>query len=145
MLERDTSSPWESFRQRRRISAQGALAMWRLRATLGGPRGWQFISRKFLRWLTLIPLALLLFSSAMLAGRPFFGLILGVQLVFYVLALMGLILAISGRSGGRLVSVPLYIILGGASTLVGVIDAMRGRGFAVWEIPALSRRGKVTT
>lgn len=145
VLERDTSSPWESFKQRRRISAQGALAMWRLRSSLGGLRGWQFISRKFLRWLTLIPLALLLFSSVMLARRPLFGVFVGLQTIFYISALAGLILAILGRSGGRLVSVPLYVLLGGASTLVGVVDACRGRGFAVWEIPTLSRGGKVTT
>lgn len=145
VLERDTSSPWESFKQRRRISAQGALAMWRLRSTLGGVRGWQFISRKFLRWLTLIPMALALVASAMLARNPFFAAALGLQLIFYAAAIAGLILAVNGRSGGRLVSVPLYVLLGGASTLVGFIDTCRGKGFAVWEIPTLSRRGKVTT
>ena len=145
VLERDTSSPRESFKQRRRISAQGALAMWRLRSTLGGLRGWQFVSRKFLRWLTLIPMALALLASAMLARDPFFAAILGFQVIFYAAAFAGLILAASGRSGGRLVSVPLYVLLGGASTLAGVIDACRGRGFAVWEIPTLSRGGKVAT
>lgn len=145
VLERDTSSPWESFAQRRRISAQGAMAMWRLRSTLAGRRGWQFISRKFLRWLTLIPLSLLVVSSAVLARNPVFGAFLGLQLIFYAAASAGLLLAISGRSAGRLVSVPLYVLLGGASTLVGVIDACRGRGFAVWEIPTLSRGGNVPT
>jgi cellulose synthase/poly-beta-1,6-N-acetylglucosamine synthase-like glycosyltransferase len=145
VLERDTSSLWESFEQRRRISAQGALAMWRLRNMLGPLRGWQFISRKFLRWLTLLPLAMVLISTAVLAGNHLFAVALAFQLIFYAAALAGLILALSGRSGSRLVSVPLYILLGGASTLVGLVDACRGRGFAVWEIPTLSRRGKVRT
>jgi len=144
VLERDTSSPWESFNQRRRISAQGALAMWRLRSSLSGLRAWQFTSRKFLRWLTLVPLAIVLLCSVMLATRPFFAVTLGLQAIFYIAALAGLVLAMSGKSGSRFVSVPLYIVLGGASTLAGVIDACRGRGFAVWDIPALSRGRNVS-
>ncbi|HEV2178529.1 MAG TPA: glycosyltransferase family 2 protein [Terriglobia bacterium] len=139
VFEKDTVSPWESFEQRRRISAQGMLGMWKLRSTLGGLRGWQFVSRKFLRWLTLVPLALLLVSSASLAATPLFALALAIQLVFYGMALAGLLIAAAGRSSNRWVSVPFYVVLGSASTLAGVFDACRGRRFAVWEIASLSR------
>lgn len=139
VFEKDTASPWESFQQRRRISAQGMLGMWTLRSTLGGLRGWQFVSRKFLRWLTLIPLALLLVSSASLAGAPLFALALAVQLVFYGMALAGLMIAVAGRGGNRWLSIPFYVVLGSASTLAGVFDTCRGRRFAVWEVASLSR------
>lgn len=138
-LERDTSSPWESFAQRRRIAAQGLLGMWRLRHTLRGLRAWQFISRKFLRWLTLVPLLLILIAAAKLASGRSLVLILLVEATFLVLALVGLLAALRGRRGGRLVSIPFYVLLGSAATFTGVLDACRGRRFAVWETPALSR------
>jgi len=139
VFEKDTRSPWESFRQRRRISAQGVLAMWKLRGSLSWLSGWQFVSRKLLRWLTLIPLVWVTVSALALSGRPVFAAILMLQVVFYGLALVGLSLALSGRSAGRYISVPFYVLLGSLSTLVGVVDACLGRRFAVWEIPKLSR------
>jgi hypothetical protein len=115
------------------------LAMWKLRGSLSWLSGWQFISRKLLRWLTLIPLAWVTVSALALSGRPVFAVILMLQVVFYGLALAGLSLALSGRSAGRYISVPFYVLLGSLSTLVGVVDACLGRRFAVWEIPKLSR------
>lgn len=137
--ERDTSSPWESFSQRRRIAAQGFLAMWRLRQTLQGLRGWQFISRKFLRWLTLVPLLLILVAAAKLASGRLLIPVLAAEAAFWVPALVGFLAALMGRRGGRLVSIPFYVLLGSAATFTGVVDACRGRRFAVWETPALSR------
>ena len=137
--ERDTSSPWESFAQRRRIASQGLLAMWRLRKTLHGLRGWQFVSRKFLRWLTIVPMLLLLIAAVGLARERWLALVLIFELSFFVLALAGLFAALKGRKGGPLISVPFYILLGSAATFTGFLDACRGRRFAVWETPALSR------
>jgi cellulose synthase/poly-beta-1,6-N-acetylglucosamine synthase-like glycosyltransferase len=139
VIEKETSSPREEFARRRRICAQGILAMWKLRRTLRGLRGWQFVSHKFLRWLTLIPLALLLVSSAPLGGGPVFRLLLSLQLLFYLLALAGLLLTLAGKRANRVVSGLLFILLGSAGALAGVVDACLGRRFAVWEIPALSR------
>lgn len=138
-LERDTSSPWESFAQRRRISAQGLLGMWRLRRTLRGLRGWQFVSRKFLRWLTLVPILLILIAALKVAPGQLFIPVVLVEATFFALALAGLVAALMGRRGGRLVSIPFYVLLGSAATFAGVLDACRGRKFAVWETPALSR------
>ncbi len=145
VVEKDTRSPWESFNQRRRISAQGMLAMWKLRHMLDGMRGWQFVSRKFLRWLTLVPLGLVVLSTSWLASRPLFGILLVLQVIFYGLALTGLILALNGRGAGRFFSVPFYVLLGSVSTFAGILDACLGRRFEVWEIPTLSRgRGDTT-
>lgn len=143
-FEKDTSSPWESFKQRRRISAQGMLAMWKLRGTLRGLRGWQFVSRKFLRWLTIVPLLIAL-AAVMALGGPFFRAILVLQVVFYLGALLGLTLSFRKHDSGGFLSVPFYVVLSSLATLVGVIDACLGKRFAVWEIPTLSRGGDGTT
>jgi len=145
VFEKDTRSPMESFNQRRRIAAQGMLAIWKLRSLLNGMRGWQFGSRKFLRWLTLLPLTFVTISTFALCSSPVFRAIMILQLAFYGLALAGLVLTLIGRSAGRLVSVPFYALLGSLSTLVGVIDACLGRRFAVWDIPTLSRGRDQTT
>lgn len=137
--EKPTHSPWEEFARRRRTCAQGMLAMWTLRETLHGLRGWQFFSRKFLRWLTLVPLLLVLFSTIGLASSPLFAALLGLQGVFYGLAATGLVLALFGRRGGRLVSVPFHLMIVNVAGLVGVVDTCTGRRFQVWDIATLSR------
>lgn len=143
-FERDTSSAWESFKQRRRISAQGMLAMWKLRGTLRGLRGWQFVSRKFLRWLTIVPLLLALVTVITLGG-PFYRSVLALQVLFYLGALFGFVLSLRKHDSGGFVSVPFYVVLSSLAALVGVIDACLGKRFAVWEIPTLSRGGDGTT
>jgi cellulose synthase/poly-beta-1,6-N-acetylglucosamine synthase-like glycosyltransferase len=143
--EKDTSSPQEEFARRRRICGQGLLAMWKFRRTLRGLRAWQFVSHKFLRWLTVVPLVLLLISSAALAGRPFFALVLTFQLVFYALAMVGWALARTGRKAGQAFSIPFFVMLGSVAAFVGVVDTCLGRRFAVWEVPTLSRGGEERT
>lgn len=137
--EKDTSSPREEFSRRRRICAQGLLATWRLRTSLINARGWQMVSRKLLRWLTLVPLALLFLLSIRLAAYPFFTVVLWLQGLFYLLAGIGWLQTVSGRSPGSLVSIPFYVVLVAVAGLVGVVDALRGRRFAVWDISAASR------
>jgi cellulose synthase/poly-beta-1,6-N-acetylglucosamine synthase-like glycosyltransferase len=137
--ERAAGSPREEFARRRRICAQGLLGMWRLRHTLPGLRGWQFLSRKFLRWLVLIPMAAILLASACLTSSALFASLLALQGLFYLLALIGWLLARSGRGLGRVVSVPFYIVLVAVAGFVGALDACLGRRFHVWEVATLSR------
>ena len=139
-FERDTTSPLEEFRRRRRMCAQGMLAMMTMPGALRGLRGWQFLSHKFLRWTSLIPMLMVLFSSAVLARNSFFfASLLALQAVFYGVAAVGLARAIADRPATRLMAVPFYVVLGVAGALVGVVDSLRGKRFDVWEIPSLSR------
>lgn len=138
-VEPAAGSAREEFARRRRICAQGALGMWRLRSTLSGLRGWQFLSRKLLRWLVLVPMGLILVASAGLASSAGFAVLLGLQGIFYLAALAGWILARYGRHPGRLLSLPFYIVLVAVAGFTGVLDACRGRRFHVWEVAALSR------
>jgi cellulose synthase/poly-beta-1,6-N-acetylglucosamine synthase-like glycosyltransferase len=139
-VEPAAGSPREEFRRRRRICAQGLLGMWRLRHTLRGLRGWQFVSRKFLRWLVLAPMAMILLSSAVLAveSAVFLGL-LALQAAFYAMALVAWARSRRGHRGSRLLALPFYVVLVGVAGLIGIFDACRGRRFHVWEVAALSR------
>jgi cellulose synthase/poly-beta-1,6-N-acetylglucosamine synthase-like glycosyltransferase len=137
--EVDTSSPSEEFARRRRICAQGMLAMWRLRATLRGWRGWQFVSHKLLRYLTLVPLLLVLFASVVLRREPMFAAMLMLQAVFYGAAAYGFVSTFLHWKSGKLVAAPFYIVFGSIGAVAGILDACRGRRFDVWEIPKLSR------
>lgn len=137
--EVDTSSPREEFARRRRICAQGMLAMWRLRATLRGRRGWQFFSHKLLRYLTLVPLLLVLCSTVVLRREPLFAAMLMLQAVFYGAALYGFVSTFLGWKSGKLIAAPFYIVFGSIGAVAGIVDACRGRRFDVWATPALSR------
>jgi biofilm PGA synthesis N-glycosyltransferase PgaC len=138
-FERATRSLKQEFDRRRRICAQGALGAWRLRRCLGGLRGWQFLSRKVLRWLGAIPLAFLLLSSALLARHALFATFFGVQLFFYGLAAAGWWRVRRGRQTPQALSLPLFFTLGHAAALTGVVESCLGRRFRTWEIPTLSR------
>lgn len=140
VFERDTTSPLEEFRRRRRMCAQGMLAMMTMPEMLRGLRGWQFFSHKFLRWTSFVPMLMVLVSSAALARNSFFfALLLGLQVIFYGLAAVGLAKAVADRPVARLIAVPFYVVLGVVGALVGVVDSLQGRRFDVWEIPSLSR------
>ncbi|MGC1105059.1 MAG: glycosyltransferase [Candidatus Acidiferrales bacterium] len=138
-LEKAMRSSREEFNRKRRICGQGVLGFWRLRRCLRGFRAWQFISRKVLRWLSLVPMAGILLASAMLWHRPFFTLLLALQVVFYILALAGWTLNLRDRQGGAIFTMPFYFLLVNLAAVIGVFQACTGRRFAVWEVAVLSR------
>ena len=122
------------------MCAQGMTAMFVLRGVFGGLRGWQFVSHKLLRWLSLIPMAAALVSSVALGGESaLYAGALIVQAIFYGMAAAGLAMAVAGRDVARIVSVPFYVMLGLVAAQIGVFDAVIGRQFDVWESAAMSR------
>jgi cellulose synthase/poly-beta-1,6-N-acetylglucosamine synthase-like glycosyltransferase len=140
VFERETSSPLEEFARRRRISAQGMLAMIRLRRTMRGLRGWQFASHKFLRWLSAVPMLTVWIGSAAVAPESrIFAVFFAMQTLFYLLGGIALALTWSGRQVPKICAVPFYVLLGAVSSLFGVAECVAGRRFDVWEIAALSR------
>jgi cellulose synthase/poly-beta-1,6-N-acetylglucosamine synthase-like glycosyltransferase len=139
VVEKDTNSVSEEFSRRRRICAQGALGAWKLRSVLRGLRAWQFISHKCLRWLTAIPMVLLLVSAAALYRTPLAGVMFAGQLAFYTAAVIGLLINLVGKLPGKLLSIPMYVVVSAAGAFMGVVDACTGRRFDVWQSPTLSR------
>lgn len=138
-LEKAMRSSREEFNRKQRICGQGVLGFWRLRGCLRGFRAWQFVSRKVMRWLSLIPMAGILFASAMLWRHPFFALLLALQVVFYILAFVGWTLSLRDRQGGAIFTMPFYFLLVNLAAIIGVFQACTGRRFAVWEVAVLSR------
>ncbi|MGB7022954.1 MAG: glycosyltransferase [Candidatus Acidiferrales bacterium] len=138
-LEKAMRSPREEFNRKRRICGQGVLGFWRLRRCLRGVRAWQFLSRKVLRWLTLIPMIGILASTAVLWRHPFFALLLVLQLSFYILAVIGWRLSSGERTGSSVLTMPFYFLLVNLAAVVGVFQACTGRRFAVWEVAVFSR------
>ena len=137
-LERCSSSPWEEFARRRRIAAQGALALWRLRHNLHGLRMWQFVSRKLLRWLTVLPLAVALVTSFLLRHERLFSVFLALQAAFYATALVG-VWQQAYSCLRSILRLPFVFVLANIAVFVGTIDACRRRTFATWNIAKLSR------
>lgn len=137
--EKATSDPREEFRRKRRIVCQGVTGYWRARSDLHGLRWWQFISRKFLRWLGVLPLGLSLLASALLVSKPFYASAFALQLVFYGLTLFGWLLAAQKRQGSRATAFPFYFVMVNLAAWSGVSDAIFGKRFSIWESPAHSR------
>jgi cellulose synthase/poly-beta-1,6-N-acetylglucosamine synthase-like glycosyltransferase len=141
VFEHETTSALEELRRRRRICAQGMLAMLKLHSTFSGLRGWQFLSHKFLRWLSFLPMLMVLAASSALATRSIvFRFLLVPQVLFYGFAAIGFGMILAGRKVPRPLAVPFYAVLGMLGALMGVVASLLGRRFDVWEIPILSRR-----
>jgi biofilm PGA synthesis N-glycosyltransferase PgaC len=140
-----SSSAKEEFTRRRRIAGQGALGMWRLRHELSGVRLWQFLTRKCLRWLTIVPLVMILINTFILRHNPWFFGIFAAQVLFYLITLLG-----AGQSGQSRVSallrLPFVAVLANVAVFLGVVDACCGKTFATWNIAELSRgTGRVSS
>lgn len=133
------SPPQEEFRRKRRICGQGALGVWRLRHHVSGLRAWQFFSRKVLRWFGLVPLTLIFVSNLAIVPIPFYAVAFTLQVFFLVLAAIGWAFAARNREGSRLTALPYYFILVNLGALSGVLQAIFGKRFSVWESPAHTR------
>jgi cellulose synthase/poly-beta-1,6-N-acetylglucosamine synthase-like glycosyltransferase len=137
--ERATCSPGQDFARRRRICAQGLLGMWCLRHSLHGFRAFQFVSRKFLRWLGLIPLSMIFISTALLHGNPVFTLIFMAGCLFLLLAFGGWMAAILRKNGGPFLSMPFFFVMINLAAMAGVVECILGRRYSVWQQPSSSR------
>jgi hypothetical protein len=86
----------------------------------------------------MLPLALLglLISSAVLTpAYPAFGVLLTLQVLFYVTAGSHWLVRGLLKDGlvARLLELPFYFCLGNAGTLLGLWDYVRGRRYVTWE------------
>lgn len=137
-FERCSSSPKEEFGRRRRIAAQGALGMWRLKGELRGLRLWQFMSRKLLRWLTVLPFTVALIASFRLRQDALYLALFAAQFAFCAVAATGIWLRGNSKLHG-LLRLPFVFLLAHVAVFVGVVDACRRKTFATWNIAELSR------
>jgi cellulose synthase/poly-beta-1,6-N-acetylglucosamine synthase-like glycosyltransferase len=88
-------------------------------------------SHKLLRWLVPYFLLGLFATNVCLLRRPFFSVFFALQAAFYTLALAGL--ALRGRPGRWLRSVPMSFCLVNLSALIGTLQCLAGRTSGCWK------------
>ena len=98
----------------------------------GGVFALQVLSHKVIRWAVPFILMAAFASSALLAERPFYAVMLWIQTIFYGLALLGSLVP------DRLVRIgflyiPTYFCAINLGALLGALSFISGRRYAVWQ------------
>lgn len=136
----------EESKRKRRIAAGGLQSTWRLYKLLNPFRHpvvtFQFLSHRVLRWtitpfalLALIPLnlALVCLGSESLFLAPWvYWLLLAMQLLFYVAAFAGWLLARNGKKN-RLLYVPYYFLFMNINVFRGIAYLRSHKNNGAWE------------
>jgi len=99
--------------------------------------GFQYISRRLLRWIFCpVMLVFLLFSNIFIISyeyvTDFYNSMLYVQIVFYVLAVAGWLFVRSGKKAG-LLTIPFYFVFMNYCLVKGFIKFVKGRQSVLWE------------
>jgi len=133
--EETTKSAKEEFNMRVRVAAHGISGVLSVPDLLKfWKHGWiafQLISHKVLRWLVPFSLILLFACNALLVQRLGFRLVFLLQLAFYLIGLVSMLLPMHRQ--WTPLSIPLYFCTLHVAALVSVISLMRGNRFVVWE------------
>ena len=143
--EYGSASTAEESKRKRRIAAGGLQSIWWLRSLMNPfayPKvAFQYVSHRVLRW-SITPLALfalfplnllLLFAS----GSLIYQLLFLLQLFFYLSALTGHILKVSGRRN-KLLYIPCYFLFMNLNIFLGIGYLMSHKDSGTWE---KARRG----
>lgn len=143
--EYGSASTAEESKRKRRIAAGGLQSIWWLRSLMNPfayPKvALQYVSHRVLRW-SITPLALfalfplnllLLFAS----GSLIYQLLFLLQLFFYLSALTGHILKVSGRRN-KLLYIPCYFLFMNLNVFLGIGYLMSHKDSGTWE---KARRG----
>lgn len=133
--EETTESTSEEFAMRVRVITRG------MRGLLSVPellRPWkypwiafQLFSHKILRWMVPLFLLLLLTSNLVLMNQPYFGSLLVLQVSFYTLAALQILVPIHRR--WKPLGIPLYFCTLNAAAMLGAIDLLRGKKHVMWQ------------
>lgn len=138
-VETASSDMKEEEKRKVRISAGGLQSLWRLRGLLNifryGILSFQYISHRALRW-SLGPVMLFLLlplnMALALSGNWFYIVLLGLQLVFYILAWLGY-----GKQKKNLRSklffIPYYFLFMNMNVFRGYVYLSKHKGSGAWE------------
>ena len=128
----------EEFRMRVRVISQTFTDLWRNRDMLNpfksGFFAVQLVSHKLLRYAVPLFLAVLLVASGILAigGSVFYGMIFGLQLLFYFVAAVDWTIQKWGVDL-KVAAIPRYFCLANLASAAGFYKFLRGERFARWE------------
>ena len=126
----------DEFRRRRRIVSRSLYGLWAEAGVLNPFAhfffAFQMFSHKLLRWLVPVWLLVVLAVNVLLAASEYYGLLLALQVAFYGLAALGLMLP---ERLGRcwLFYVPAYFTATNLGTLLGLLSFLTGRRHRVWQ------------
>ena len=126
----------DEFYRRRRIVSRSLYGLWTEAGVLNPGAhfffAFQMFSHKLLRWLVPVWLLVVLAVNIPLAASALYGLLLALQVAFYGLAALGLLLP---KRLGRywLFYVPAYFAATNWGTLLGVLSFLTGRRDRVWQ------------
>ncbi|MEI9917764.1 MAG: glycosyltransferase family 2 protein [Bacteroidota bacterium] len=136
-METASASIEEEKKRKIRISAGGLVEVWHFMGLLNFFKyGWlsfQYTSHRMLRW-TLAPLGLLLLfvSSVLLIELPFFRIVLVLQILFYIVAILGYFLK-DKKIPFKIIFVPYYFLFMNVSVYQGAWRLIKGSQSAVWD------------
>ncbi len=119
-----------------RIVSKDLRGLWLHRAILNPLKyplySWGLISHKLLRWLVPFFLIGIFVANCCLLGEPFYKITLTAQSLFYMLAIIGLILEKVGRSS-RMTAIPLSFCVVNTAALLGVLRFLSGKKSGRWK------------
>ena len=124
------------FHRRRRIVSRSLHGLWTEAGVLNPFAhfffAFQMFSHKLLRWLVPVWLLVVLAVNIPLAASQYYGLLLALQVAFYGLAALGLLLP---EWLGRywLFYIPAYFTATNLGTLLGLLSFLMGRRHRVWQ------------
>jgi len=126
----------DEFRRRRRIVSRSLYGLWTEAGVLNPFAhfffAFQMFSHKLLRWFVPVWLLVVLAVNIPLATDEYYGILLALQVAFYGLAALGLLLP--ERLGRHwLFYVPTYFTATNWGTLLGLLSFLMGRRHRVWQ------------
>lgn len=142
-VESGSADMHEEEKRKVRIAAGGLQSIWRLRPLLNplqyGILSFQYTSHRVLRWsitpfllFALIPLNV----AILLAGGPatFFGIILGLQILFYLMGYGGYYLS-TQQIKNKILFIPYYFLFMNINVLKGInyLKKRKGKTSGAWE------------
>jgi len=134
--EHSAENMLKEFKRKRRIVNRSWRGLFKNSGVLNPLRtgifSWQIFSHKLLRWLAGFFLILLLVSNVLLTGNPFYDFMLLLQIVFYLLAALGIQAEMAGRKSSVFFSIPAYFVLVNIASTLGIIDNQFGRKYTTW-------------
>lgn len=133
--EETTQSTSEEFSMRVRVVTRGIRGLLSVPALLMPWKfGWvafQLWSHKISRWLVPFFLLGLFGSNLLLWRRPSYQFFLGIQVAFYALTLLSLLVPVQRL--WKPLGIPLYFCTLNAAALFSVIEVFRGKKYVVWQ------------
>ena len=123
----------DEFRMRVRVSLRAMHALFEMAHLLSlryGLFAFQLLVHKMLRYILVVPLVAAFFLNSMLAGRPLYGILFGLQCAAYALAGIGW--ATGGRVRFAPVFVPFYFCLINFAAGAALMRFLRGERQVLW-------------